>query len=65
MVLTYIAKYASKGEKASKPFNDLMNSILARSDNDVPAKRLISSLVIKTLGERDYSSQEVMHIIFG
>ena len=63
--MNYIAKYASKSEKASIPYKDLMNSILARNSDDVPAKRLISSLVIKTVGERDYSAQEVFHILFG
>src|SRR5699024_4365436 len=64
-VTFYIAKYASKVEKSSKDFLELMRAILARTADDSPAKRLISSLVIKTVGDRDYSAQEVMHILFG
>ena len=64
-VANYIAKYASKGEKSSPQYKDLMNEILANATEDHRAKQIISSLVIKTIGERDYSVQEVMHLLYG
>src|SRR5699024_1469434 len=63
-VANYIAKYASKGEKSSPQYKDLMNEILANATEDHRAKQIISSLVIKTIGERDYSVQEVMHLLY-
>src|SRR5699024_8909913 len=64
-VLRYIAKYATKGEKASTSYHEMINDIISSTDNESPAKRILQKLVINTLGERDYSSQEVMHILMG
>lgn len=64
-VLNYIAKYASKGEKSSSSYIEVMNSILSSLSPDSPAKSLIQKVMISTLGERNYSAQEVTHIIMG
>lgn len=42
-----------------------MNSLLDKNADTVEAKKVIMSLMIKTVGERDYSAQEVMTIVFG
>lgn len=42
-----------------------MNNLLDNNADTVEAKKVIISLMIKTVGERDYSAQEVMTIVFG
>lgn len=64
-VLKYIAKYAAKSEKASKDYNQLMKDIFSKVNDDQPAKSAITRLFIAALGERDYSAQEVFHLLMG
>lgn len=64
-VLRYIAKYASKGEKTSVPYLTSLQQICATKQDDSPAKSVVIKVLMSTVGERDYSAQEVAHILMG
>src|SRR5699024_9320217 len=55
----------SKAEKSSTNYLDLLKKLSSEEAEETPAKKVIQRLVLKTVGERDYSAQEVMHILMG
>lgn len=61
--LQYLAKYASKGEKVSSVIKDAFMSVSSKTSNTDSSRRIIQRLLMKSLGERDWSIQEVMHQI--
>jgi hypothetical protein len=59
-LVKYIAKYVSKPEKASMAYKDIESQVLKYTSDKSP----LLSFTSKTLvGERDYSAQEVSHIL--
>lgn len=59
--LEYIAKYASKSEKMSSVAKDAFKSVLARPCYSDNAKTAIQKIMMRAVGQRDMSIQEVMH----
>ena len=59
----YIAKYASKSEKISNDLQQCLQDICASMSDSLLAKSAIQKLFISTLHERDYSAQEVVHLL--
>lgn len=56
----YCAKYATKDEKQTESFSKMMKKIVALAKKEGKSvKGCFSSLLIKTIGERDYTAQEV------
>ena len=51
--IEYLAKYASKGEPRSP--------IIQNCRSDSSATKLTKKVIMKSLGERDFSAQETMH----
>ncbi|KAK3922012.1 Dual-specificity RNA methyltransferase [Frankliniella fusca] len=64
-LLRYIAKYTAKGENRSVPCAELVRTVLAETGAEDTARSVIQKLLIKTVSERDYSAQEVCHILSG
>ena len=64
-VLSYMAKYASKSEKASPCLLDTLRSISLRLDDEVPAIDLLRKMLLTYPVERDISSQEACHQLLG
>ncbi|XP_052132647.1 uncharacterized protein LOC113216172 isoform X1 [Frankliniella occidentalis] len=64
-MLRYIAKYTAKGEKQSVTCRELVGAILDDAGDEDSARSVIQKLLIKTVSERDYSAQEVCHILTG
>ncbi|KAE8739488.1 hypothetical protein FOCC_FOCC015019 [Frankliniella occidentalis] len=64
-ILRYIAKYTAKGEPRSQPCAELVKAVLEASGEDDSARSVIQKLLMKTVSERDYSAQEVCHILTG
>lgn len=60
-VATYIAKYASKAEKPSLAFGEVMMTIARRVEEDTSARIVFQKMLSRILTERDYSAQEVCH----
>ena len=61
----YIAKYASKSEPQSATLKETFKMITETMSTDDPARKAVSKLLMKTVGERDYSAQETCHLIMG
>ena len=57
----YLAKYASKGEPRSPVMNLAFNSIVRNCNNNSNPTKVIKKVIMKSLGQRDYSAQETMH----
>ena len=57
----YLAKYASKGEPRSSVMKDAFNCIVRHCNSDSSPTKLIKKIIMKSLGQRDYSAQETMH----
>lgn len=56
----YCVKYATKDEKQTESFSKMMKKIVALAKKEGKSvKGCFSSLLIKTIGERDYTAQEV------
>lgn len=61
--IEYLAKYAAKGEPRSPQLKDTFNSIIQNSGCETNPQKMIKKVMMKTLGERDFSSQETMHLL--
>ena len=61
--LEYIAKYASKAEKTSSVARDAFTSVLCESSNHNDSKSALRKLMMRAVGQRDMSIQEVMYHI--
>lgn len=59
--IEYIAKYASKSEKMSSVVREAFTSVLHETSNDNDSARVIKKLMMRAIGQRDMSVQEVMH----
>src|SRR6266487_3629002 len=62
-VLAYVAKYVSKPETKSKSYTDLQGLILPYTNDRVPLLSFVSKMLNKLIRERDWSAQEVSHIL--
>src|SRR5216117_943282 len=64
-LLKYVAKYASKPEKKSASYTELQTQILPHTSTAAPTLSFLSKMLNKLIGERDWSAQEVSHILLG
>ena len=65
--LDYITKYAAKAEKGSKSFDEVLSSVLSRTnleDSD-SATRVYAAVLSQQIGGRNWSAQEVGHVNMG
>jgi hypothetical protein len=60
--IKYMAKYTTKPESRSKTVQDLFSKVLQADDDQSPHK-LLRSLMIKSLGERDIGMMETCHLL--
>ena len=59
----YLTKYASKAEKLSTVVRDAFTSVVSNLGNEIDSHNTVKRLIMKTVGQRDMSVQEVMHQI--
>ena len=59
--IEYFAKFASKGEPRSPLMKTAFNSIIRNCNINTSPTKLIKKVIMKSLGQRDFSSQETMH----
>ncbi|KAL7297052.1 hypothetical protein TKK_0009478 [Trichogramma kaykai] len=64
-VVKYIVKYTTKSETASFSYMNVINSLCKHSDDVTSAKSCVMKLLISSVSERDYSAQEVTHLLMG
>ena len=57
----YLVKYTSKGEKASSVVNSAFTNVMQKTSDTSDMQSFIRQIMIKTVGQRDYFMQEVMH----
>lgn len=62
-VIEYCAKYATKSEPRSQPMREIFNSIVKTLRDGNTALTAIQKLLINSIGQRDYSSQETCHLL--
>jgi hypothetical protein len=62
-VLEYIAKYISKPEKKTETYKELMQRVLPSVSSNNPVLSAASKLMNQLVGERDWSAQEVCHLL--
>ena len=62
-VLAYVGKYVSKPETKSKSYIDLQAQIIPYTNDRAPLLSFVSKMLNKLVGERDWSAQEVSHIL--
>ncbi|EXU94892.1 PIF1-like helicase [Metarhizium robertsii] len=62
-VITYAAKYCSKSEKKTEPYCKLADQVLPHTAHFQPLLSFSSRLMNKLIAERDYSAQEISHLL--
>ncbi len=62
-ILSYIGKYVSKPEKSSLSYTELQSQILPYINDRAPLLSFVSKMLNKLIGERDWSAQEVSHLL--
>ncbi|XP_015793934.1 uncharacterized protein LOC107370453 [Tetranychus urticae] len=64
-VLLYIVKYAAKAETESSDYRELLKHMAESSDPNSPAATLVRKLLVSSTAERDFSAQEISHLMMG
>jgi len=59
--IEYLTKYASKGEPGCSVMKTAFNAVVRNCNSNTNTTKLIKKVVMKSLGQRDFSAQEVMH----
>ena len=59
----YLSKYAAKGEPKSPMLAEMFDTVLKNTDNDSTAQKAMKKIAMRTLGQRDFSAQETMHLM--
>ena len=63
VVLSYVGKYISKPEKASTSYTELQGQVLPYINDRAPLLSFVSKMLNKLISERDWSAQEVSHLL--
>lgn len=61
----YLGKYAAKAEPQSEPFKDMFSKLLPFVAKMNSHKSFVSKCLNRVVGERDWSAQEVYHLLLG
>jgi ATP-dependent DNA helicase PIF1 len=64
-VINYVAKYCSKSESQTSTYAEIAKAILPHVSDRNPMLSFISKMINRLIGERDYSAQEVCHLLLG
>ena len=59
--LEYLVKYTSKAEKASSVVKNAFTNVINKMNETSDTPGALKQVMLKTVGQRDYSIQEVMH----
>ncbi|KAK3928925.1 LOW QUALITY PROTEIN: ATP-dependent DNA helicase pfh1, partial [Frankliniella fusca] len=64
-LISYLTKYVTKCETKSKQLDEITKIVFHRTPEDKAAKEAVRKLYVQTCCERDYSAQEVCHLVMG
>ena len=59
----YLCKYAAKGEPRSSTLKNTFNAVVNNLKTSIDPVKVMKKIIINSLGERDFSSQETMHLL--
>ena len=59
----YLCKYAAKGEPRSNTLKNTFNAVVNNLKTSIDPVMVMKKIITKSLGERDFSSQETMHLL--
>ena len=62
-VIEYCSKYATKSEPRSQPLKDTFKKIVTHLDDQDRPLKAVQKLLISSVSERDFSSQETCHLL--
>ena len=62
-VINYIAKYCSKAETKTKAYKEVVQQLLPTVTPNDSLRSLVSKTMNKLIGERDWSAQEISHLL--
>jgi len=62
-VIEYCAKYVTKTEPRSEPMREIFQKIINSLKSGNTSLTVVQKLLINSIGERDYSSQETCHLL--
>lgn len=61
--MEYLTKYAAKGEPKSPMLTSAFTSVIKSVDECTNPHKAIKKIMMKSLGNRDFSAQETMHLL--
>ena len=61
--IEYLSKYAAKGEPRSPILKNTFNAVMKNASSFNNPHKVIKKIMMRTLGERDFSAQETMHLL--
>ena len=64
-VINYAAKYCSKSKAQTNTYAQIARSVMPHVSDRNPMLSFVSKLMNKLVGERDYSTKEICHILLG
>ena len=64
-IIKYIVKHATKNETSSKKYLEIIENLCKNDKKKIPAKKAHCNMLISTISERDYSAQEIAHLLIG
>ena len=59
----YLSKYAAKSEQRSPMLTNTFNSVINNADCKLDPQKAMKKIIMKTVGQRDFSAQETMHLL--
>jgi len=62
-VINYVAKYVTKCEPRTNGLKEMFGSVLKTIKDDGNPLKVVQKLLIHTVGERDFSTQETCHLL--
>ena len=64
-VANYAGKYCTKAEEKSATYAEISRMVLPHVSDRNPVLSFVSKVINKLIGERDYSAQEICHVLLG
>lgn len=62
-MVEYISKYVTKGEEKTMGYRDMMTKLLPSVNASMPLLSAVRKMMNQLIGERDWSAQEVCHLL--
>ena len=62
--IEYLSKYVAKGEPNSRMLTETFDIVMKNTDDNSDAQKTMKKVAMRTLGQRDFSAQETMHLLF-